>query len=83
MKTHIETITAFIADQMSGGQVPPSNSVTMLQLSAAVAALQKSGTNADWQLLGASTLGAVIDHVRSGIGAEATLHAFLRGGNRG
>ncbi len=83
MKSHIDTITNFLASQMEGDQVPPSNNTTMLQLTDAVAAMQKSATSADWQLLGVRTVGAVIDHVRAGIGAESALHAFLRGGSHG
>lgn len=80
MKTHIETITKFIADQMDGGTVPCSGSDALHQLSEAVEAIQKSTNDTALQSLGLKALGAVINRVRSNIAAERTLHAFIRPG---
>lgn len=79
---HIETITAFIAGQMDGDQVPPSNSAALKRLSEAVQSLHARASDKDWQILGIQALGAVIARTRSSLDAESTLHAFLRkGGN--
>lgn len=80
MKTHIETVAAFIAEQMDGGVVPPHNSAALERLSAAIAAIQKAGDN-DLQILALRIVGTVIDRARSGIGAEQTLQSFIRGGD--
>lgn len=79
MTTHIDTFTAFVADQMDGAQVPPHNSKELNRLSEAVTAIQKGGDH-DLQIMALRVMNAVIDRVRSGIGAEQTLRTFLTGG---
>jgi hypothetical protein len=82
MKTHINVIIEFLAAQMDGEQVPPTGSAALDRLSEAVAAINKTPSDPVLQELALRTLGAVIDRVRSGIGAEQTLRAFLTGGDR-
>ena len=78
MKTHIDTLVEFVTLQMDGQQVPPKNSAELERLAVAVKAHQKASDH-DHQLLALRIVAAVIDRVRASIGAEATLHRFLRG----
>jgi len=81
MKTHIDTITNFIASQMDGEPVPCHNSNALNQLSEAIRAIQTDASDNTLQTLGLMALGAVIARVRSNIVAEQTLQTFIRGGD--
>lgn len=79
MKTHIDTITAFIAGQMDGEPVPASSSKALNQLSEAINAIHADASDNTLQTLGLMALSAVITRVRSNIVAEQTLQTFIRG----
>lgn len=78
MKSPTDAIVEFITLQMDGQTVPPNNSAELERLSQAVKALQK-GSALDHERLGLRVMGAVIDRVRAGIGAEYTLRRFITG----
>lgn len=82
MNPNIETIISFITAQMDGESVPATGSAALNRLERAVAELLKHQSGAELQILGTHTIGAVIDRVRSGIGAEQTLRAFIQPGDR-
>ncbi len=78
----IDTVINFLAAQMDGCAVPPSNSAAMRELSGAIQSLHQHDSTPELRELGLRALGLAIDRGRSGIAAEATLRAFIApGGN--
>ena len=76
----IKTIVEFITRQMDGDQVPPSNSAELVDLAAAVSAIQGHGSTPELRELGLHTVRAVIDRVRSNLAAEKALREFIQPG---
>lgn len=77
---HLDTLIAFVTEQMDGAQVPPAGSAGLTRLGAAVAAIQTSASDHDLQMLGMRTMSAVIARVCSSVAAEKTLRDFIRPG---
>lgn len=78
--TDIRTVVEFIARQMDGDQVPPSNSAELSRLAASVGALQGHASTLELRELGLHAIGAVIARVRAALGAEKALRDFIQPG---
>lgn len=81
MQNHIDTITNFIVSQMDGESVPCHNSEAFIQLSKALDAIRDDASDKTFKMMGLKTLVAVLDRVKSNLGAEKTLLKFIAGGN--
>ena len=77
---NIRAIFVFIARQMDGEQVPPSNSAELASLAASVGAIQAHASTPELRELGLHAIGAVIARVRAAMGAEKALRDFIQPG---
>ena len=77
---NIRAIVEFIARQMDGEQVPPSNSAELASLAASVGAIQAHASTPELRELGLHAIGAFIARVRAAMGAEKALRDFIQPG---